>query len=617
MNYLSVENLKKSYGDRILFENITFGVRKGQKIAMVAKNGAGKSSLFKILAGIEGQDEGTVTFNSSIKTAYLPQEVVLDESKDILANLFLAENDLTKAIKFYEEALESNDTDLINEATLMMDQANAWDYESKAKQILGKLDIHNLKSDIKNLSGGQKKRIGLAKVLIMEPDFLMMDEPTNHLDLDMIEWLEDYFSKTAMTLLMITHDRYFLEVVCNEIIELENQQLYKYTGNFSYFLEKKAEREQQQAANLERTRNLLKRELAWVRTSPKARTTKSKYREDQFHVIKEKASINLDSDELKLQINTTRIGSKIIEFHKVGKSYPGLKLIDNLSYTFKRDEKLGIIGRNGSGKTTLLNMITGKDEPDKGKIVIGETVQFGYYNQKGMKFDEDMKVIDAVRKIADIIPLKGGKKITAEQMLERFLFPRSTQRNLIRKLSGGEKKRLFLLTILMTNPNFLILDEPTNDLDIFTLSVLEEYLMQFPGVLIIVSHDRYFMDKLVDHIFVLGKEGSIKDFPGNYSDWRTWSNKQVKITQPKEKKIAQPKKEKEKTKLSFNEKFEFENIEKDLPLLENKKSKLEEQLNSGEILDHEELSKLAKELGEIISEIDLKTDRWIELSEYL
>ena len=424
-----------------------------------------------------------------------------------------------------------------------------------------------------------------------------------------------------MTLLMITHDRYFLEVVCDEILELENKKLYKYTGNFSYYLEKKAEREEQEQATLDRSKNLLRRELQWVRSTPKARTGKSKYRQDQFHILKKKTQVKTDPDQLKLEINTQRLGSKIIEFHNVGKSFEDIQLFKNFDYTFKQRERIGIVGKNGTGKTTLLNLMTGKDNPSMGKVVIGDTVVFGYYNQKGMNIDTDKRVIDVVREIADVIPLKSGKKITAEQMLERFLFPRSMQRNFIYKLSGGERKRLFLLTVLMKNPNVLILDEPTNDLDIFTLSILEEYLQQFPGVLIIVSHDRYFMDKLVDHLFVLKRGETISDFPGNYSQWREQQNKLESKQKPKAKqKPAQSPKPKaqihQKTKLSFNEKYELEQLDKEIPELEEKKSTLEEKLNSGAVTDHEELTRLAEELGNLVDDLDKKSERWIELSEY-
>ncbi len=620
MNYLSVENISKSYSEITLFEDLTFGISKGQKVALVAKNGAGKSTLFKLLTNQEAPDSGRIVYNNDIKIGYLAQDSLMDESKTILENIFDASNEVTDAIRFYEKAVLENNEENLHKAYGLMDQFDAWDYESKAKQILGKLDITDLDKDVSKLSGGQKRRVALAKVLIEEPDFLLLDEPTNHLDLDMIEWLEEYFVKTSMTLLMITHDRYFLEVVCDEILELNNKQLYKYKGNFSYYLEKKSEREDLEQASKDKAQNLMRRELKWIRTQPKARGTKSKYRKEEFVGLKERATVDLTKDQMTLEINMERLGGKIVEMHRVQKAYGDIKILNKFDYTFKTRERVGFVGKNGVGKTTFLNLITGKDQPDAGKIVIGDTVKFGYYTQKGMNFNEDMKVIDAVREIADIIPLKSGKKITAEQMLERFLFPRSTQRNFIYKLSGGEKKRLYLLTVLMKNPNFLILDEPTNDLDIFTLSVLEDYLLQFPGVLMVVSHDRYFIDKLIDHILVFEGQGKVRDFPGNYSQLREAQIKEKKAAKkaaPDKPKPTKDRSNEPKTKLSFNEKYEFDQLEKEIPELEAKKKVMEEKLNSGEITDHKEMMKLANELGDLIADLDKKSDRWMELAEYL
>lgn len=619
MNILSVEHLTKSFGDRIIFEDLSFGIEQGQKVAIVAKNGAGKSTLLNILFDIEGPDSGTVTFNKSIKTGYLSQVHGLDEDKTVLENLVHADNEMTEAIKLYETALEDEDEALLQRATDEMDRTAAWDYDAKIKQVLTKMSITNLNQKVNLLSGGQKRRIALAKILVEEPDFVILDEPTNHLDLDMIEWLEKWLQNTSLTILMVTHDRYFLEVICDEILEMENETMYRYKGNFSYYLEKKAEREALEQTVKEKAQNLFKRELTWVRSTPKARTTKSKYREEKFSDIKKEALKNLDQDQLKLEINTTRMGGKIIELHKVSKAYGERVLIDKFSYVFKHKERLGLAGKNGSGKSTLLNLITGKDTPDSGKVVIGDTVQFGYYSQKGLKFNEEMKVIDVVREVADVIPLTKGKTISAEQMLERFLFPRSMHRNFVYKLSGGERKRLHLLRVLMANPNFLILDEPTNDLDIFTLSILEEYLMQFPGVLLIVSHDRYLLDKLTDHTLVIQDGGEIKDILGNYTEWREMELSREKKQKAEDKKAAAPKQnsktaDQSKTKLTFKEKYELDEINKAIPVLEAKKKELNEKLNSG-ISDHEELMKVSAEMGKVSNELDEKEMRWLELSE--
>ncbi len=620
MNILSVENLTKSFGDRIIFEDLNFGIEQGQKVAIVARNGAGKSTLLNILFDIEGADSGTVTFNKSIRVGYLSQVHGLDESKTVLENLLQAENEMTRAITAYEKALEGEDEVTLQRATDAMDQSSAWDYDSKIKQVLSKMSIANLNQVVSKLSGGQKRRIALARILVEEPDFVILDEPTNHLDLDMIEWLEKWLQNTSLTILMVTHDRYFLEVICDEILEMENEQMYRYKGNFSYYLEKKAEREELEQTVKEKAQNLFKRELTWVRSTPKARTSKSKYREEKFSDIKKEALKNLDQDKLSLEINTSRLGGKIVELHKVKKGYDDVVLIDQFSYVFKHKERLGLAGKNGSGKSTLLNMITGKGVPDGGKVVIGDTVKFGYYSQTGLRFNEEMKVIDVVREVADVIPLTKGKTITAEQMLERFLFPRSMQRNFVYKLSGGERKRLHLLRVLMANPNFLILDEPTNDLDIFTLSILEEYLMQFPGVLLIVSHDRYLLDKLTDHTLVIKKGGEIKDILGNYTEWRESELAREKLQRSQEKKLdaasksAQKSSDNAKTKLSFKEKFELDNLNKEIPKLEEKKKELNEKLNSG-ISDHEELMKVSAEMGKVSDELDEKEMRWLELSE--
>lgn len=617
-NYLSVEKISKRFGDKLIFENLTFGINKGQKVALVARNGTGKSTLFRILAGEDSADDGRVVFNNDIHISYLAQEHGLDTDATILDNLFSADNDMVRAIRRYELVLSRGEgQEELQKATDEMDRHSAWNYEATAKQILGQLDLHDLSREVHSLSGGEKRRVALARVLIEQPDFLLLDEPTNHLDLEMIEWLEDYLEKTAMTLLMVTHDRYFLEVVCDEILELDHGELYRYKGNFSYFLEKKAEREELAMANREKARNLMRRELVWIRTQPKARTTKSKYRQEQFTQVKKNATVKLEDDEMKIQLNPHRMGGKILELHKVSKAYGNKVLLNKFEYVFKRKESMGIVGPNGSGKTSLLNMITGKDTPDSGKVVLGETVVFGYYTQSGINFKAGQRVIEAVREIADVIPLKGGAKITAAQLLERFLFPRSMHHQYISKLSGGERKRLYLLCILMKNPNFLILDEPTNDLDIFTLSVLEEYLSDFPGCLIIVSHDRYFMDKLVDHVVVFEGEGKIRDIPGNYTAYRSKriqeEREAKKQNAPKVQETKAPSSRKQ-NKMGFKEKYEFEQLNKDLEKLEAKKVELEGQLSDA-ASNHEKIHAISAELGVVMNELEEKEMRWLELSE--
>ena len=618
MNYLSVENVSKRYGERLLFENVTFGILKGQKVALVAKNGTGKSTLFRVIMGDESPDTGSVAFNKGIRVSFLAQEHGLEESWNILDNLFTGDGPVPTAIREYEEALLADDGERLQKAMDRMDQLQAWDHEAKAKSILGKLNIHDLSRLVDTLSGGQKRRIALAKVLLEEPDLLLLDEPTNHLDLDMIEWLEDYLARAGMSLLMITHDRYFLEVICDEILEMDDQQLYRYKGNFSYFLEKKAEREANEMAQRDRARSLMKRELVWMRSTPKARTGKSKYRQGQFGEIKKAAKKVLEEDSLRLEINVERLGGKIVELHKVRKQLGEVKMLDGFQYVFKKGERMGIAGKNGTGKTTFLNLITQRLEPDGGKVVVGDTVKFGYYTQSGLKFKPGQRVIEVVREIADIIPLKSGKKITAEQMLERFLFPRKRHYEVVEKLSGGEQKRLHLLTVLMDNPNFLILDEPTNDLDIFALAALEEYLLQFTGVLVVVSHDRYFMDKLVDHMLVLHGNGEVNDILGNYTEWREQQRAQKAAAPPKPKAESKAKREKPegpKTKLSFNEKYEFEQLEKEIPVLEAKKAELEAEL--AEVAsDHEKLQAVSAQLGALVDELDTKSERWLELAEY-
>lgn len=616
MNYLSVEHISKSFGDRVLFEDLTFGIEKGQKVALVARNGAGKSTLFKILMGIETPDTGIISFNKEVRVGFLAQEHGLNDSLSILENVFNANNPMTRAIALYEKALENEgDLQVAHDA---MDQTGAWDYEAKVRQILGGLEIHDLDRIAGSLSGGQKRRIALAKVLIEEPDLVFLDEPTNHLDLDMIEWLEDFLNRSNMTIFMVTHDRYFLENITDEILEMENKSIYKYKGNFSYYLEKKAEREALEESTREKNLNLFKRELEWARKMPKARTTKSKSRMDSFEELKEKVRKTSDDDSLELEINISRLGSKIIELHKLRKTYGDTVILDGFDYVFKSGEKIGLVGRNGTGKSTFLNLLTNQIQPDGGKVIVGETIVYGYYSQNGIPLKDGQRVIEAIREVAEFIPLKKGKTITAAQMLERFLFPKHMHFNYIEKLSGGEKKRLQLLLLLMKNPNFMILDEPTNDLDVFTLSALEEYLMHYPGCLIIVSHDRYFLDKLVDHVFVLDGHGHVRDIVGSYSKFRETMDdmeKQQKIVVAEAAlEVKKEEKPKEKVKLSFKEKFEFDQLEKDIPVLEAEKAKLEAILNSG-ISDHAELLATSDKLGKVVEELDMKSLRWLELSE--
>ena len=620
MNYLSVENLTKSFGDRVLFDNLTFGIEKGQKVAFIAKNGTGKSTFLKILFGTEGYDSGTIAFRNGIKIGFLQQTPLFDENKTIHEILFTDETEVLQAIEEYNAAsADYEDTDRMNKAFERMETLNAWDYEARIKQVLGKLNIHNLHQKISELSGGQQKRVSLAQVLIENPDFVILDEPTNHLDVDMIEWLEKFLANDNRTILMVTHDRYFLERVCNEIIELDNKQLYKYKGNYAYFLQKKQEREEIQSANIDKAKNLYRKELEWMRRMPKARTTKAKYREDAFYDTKEKAHQKIDKSQVELEINMSRLGGKIIEMHHVRKSYGDHQIIDDFSYTFKKKERLGIVGKNGTGKSTFLNLITGKEAVTGGKINIGETIVFGYYSQMGMNLKEDKRVIEVIRDIAEFIPLTKGKKLSALQLLERFLFPKEQHYTYVSKLSGGEKKRLYLCTILMKNPNFLILDEPTNDLDIVTLNVLENFLEDYPGCLVIVTHDRYIMDKLVDHLFILEGEGQIKDFNGKYTDYQNYlqEKKELERLEKEDKKEVKSDHVKKDTvrKASYKEKTEFEKLEKDLLQLEERKEELSTLLLQNP--PQEEVMKITEEFGVIAQQIEEKTARWMELADIM
>ena len=615
MNYLSVENISKAYGERVLFENVSFGINKDQKIALIAKNGAGKSSLLKILIGQDTPDTGQLVSRKGLKIAFLSQEPALPEEVTIEDYIFQEENPILKVIQQYEHALEHPEDEVAyQKAFEAMERHEAWDFETQYKQILFQLKLTNLHLPIKHLSGGQRKRLALANVLISKPDLIFLDEPTNHLDLEMIEWLENFFAKEKMTLFMVTHDRYFLERVCNEILELDEGTLYSYKGNYTYFLEKKQQRLDQEQASQEKAKNLYVRELDWIRRQPKARTTKSKSRIDDFALIKEQAQKRRREHVVELEIAMQRLGSKIIELHNVVKKFPEKTILDRFSYVFKRGERVGIIGKNGTGKSTFLNLLTGKIAPDAGKIIIGETVQFGYYTQQGIEINPQEKVIDVIKKYGEYIPLLKGRTLSAAQLLERFLFDRKKQYDYVEKLSGGERKRLYLCTVLIQNPNFLILDEPTNDLDIVTLNVLEEFLLDYEGCLVIVSHDRYFMDKIVDHLFVFKGEGEVQDFPGNYSDYFTYEQSSVRET-PKEEKAPATKNSWRgaNSTLSQNEQRELSRLEKEIAQLEVQKATIEAHFTQ-EALSSEELQEQSQALSEVLTLLEEKSDRWLELS---
>lgn len=617
--FLQAENLSKRFGEQLLFENISFTIFEHQKIALIARNGAGKTTLMELLAGNDTPESGLITRTSDIRIAYLKQIPELDENLTVFEAVFQSGSEIVETIRNFELALRLNHKDDITKYTELMEHHHAWDYEVKVKQILTQLKITDYDQPISELSGGQKKRVALANVLINEPDVLMLDEPTNHLDLEMIEWLENYLEKTKITLFMVTHDRYFLDRVCNEILEMEGNTIYRHRGNYSYFLEKRQERMEATAAGVDKARNLLRTELEWSRRMPQARGTKSKYRMERVDDLKIKASQNLNENNIELSMNSSRIGNKILDLENISKSYDDLCLIKDFSYKFQRFEKVGIAGKNGTGKSTFLNIVTGNLQPDSGKIEIGQTIRFGYYQQTGIEFNPGDKVIDCVQKIAEVINFEDGRKLTASQLLTTFLFPPDTQYSFVEKLSGGEKRRLYLCTVLMTNPNFLILDEPTNDLDIMTLAVLEEYLRVFQGCVIIVSHDRYFMDKIVDHLFIFNGEGSIKDFPGNYSEWR---EKQLQEEQeekrnkkPEQKELPKPAKAKER-KLTFNEKKELEQLENDIEVLETEKAMINEELNSG-TLESNQLQEKSTRYVAITELLEEKEMRWLELSEWV
>jgi ATP-binding cassette subfamily F protein uup len=630
MNYLSVENLTKSFADRVLFSDLTFGIDQGQKVAIVAKNGTGKTTLLRCLMNLEQIDSGRIVYRNDIRVAFMEQSENIVDTQTILEAVFTHDLPEIQAVKKYNIAVKSGNEDLINSSFQEMTDLHAWDIEVKVNQILSVLKLDNTDLLISTLSGGQKKRVALAKVLISDADFLILDEPTNHLDLDMIEWLEEYLSKSNSTILMVTHDRYFLEVVCDTILEMEDQTIYKYKGNFSYYLEKKAERQEQLQSTIDKARNTFKKELDWIRRQPKARGTKQKARIENFQDVKKIASQRIDDDEVEIPVKMERLGSKIVELHKISKKFGNKVILNSFTYNFQRQERLGIVGNNGTGKSTFLNLLQQKIETDAGKVVIGDTVVFGYYSQDLIKVDENKRVIEVIRDIAEFIPLEKGRELSAAQFLEKFLFPRNMHFNYVYKLSGGEKRRLKLMTVLMSNPNFLILDEPTNDLDIFVMNVLEEYLRSFQGCLIVVSHDRYFMDKMVDHLFVFNGEGAITDIIGNYTEYRKQLEQNLKNSRDEQKGIKIEKSNEtiikateigeqiknSKRKLSFKEKAEFEKLEIDLEHLEAEK-KTQTEILSNSIATTEQIMSAGNRLSEIVKDLDEKTERWMELAEFV
>ncbi|MEG1748620.1 MAG: ABC-F family ATP-binding cassette domain-containing protein [Tannerellaceae bacterium] len=626
ISYLQVDGLTKSFGDLVLFENITFGIAQGQKVGLIAKNGAGKTTLLNIIAGKEDYDNGAVVFRSGIRVSYLEQAPHYPDGLSVMQACFYSPNETIRLIAEYEEAMRSGDHSNLEHILLRMDNEKAWDYEQKAKQILSQLKITDFDQKVEQLSGGQLKRVALANVLITEPELLILDEPTNHLDLEMTEWLEGYLSRQNMSLLMVTHDRYFLDRVCNEIVEIDRQQIYQYKGSYNYYLEKRGERMEALNAETDRASNLLRKELEWMRRQPQARGTKAKYRIDAYYELEKKAQQPKDAGNVSLDIKASYIGSKIFEAEHVCKRYGDVRIVEDFNYVFSRYEKLGIVGNNGTGKSTFIKMLMGEVAPDSGHFDVGETVRFGYYSQDGLQFDEQMKVIDVVQDIAEFIDLGDGKMMGVTQFLNYFLFTPEKQHSFVYKLSGGEKRRLYLCTILMRNPNFLVLDEPTNDLDIVTLNVLEEYLRSFRGCLIVISHDRYFMDKVVDHLLVFRGQADIKDFPGHYTQYREWKETQDQLEKEAEAQRTRslsPTPEKsphaatteQKKKLTFKERKEFEALEAEIPLLEAEKAELEKAMSSG-TLTNELLMEKSSRIAIVMDEIDEKTMRWLELSEW-
>ncbi len=628
MIHLQIEGLTKSFGDRVLFSDISFGLSEGERVGLIAKNGTGKTTLLNIIAGDESYDAGTIIFRNDLRVGYLRQLPVFDPETTVLQACLSADSEVAQTVREYELALLHNDTSRLELLITRMEQFKAWDYEQRVKQILSRLKINDFEQPMGQLSGGQQKRVALANVLIAEPDLLILDEPTNHLDLDMTEWLEEYLAHSRVSLLMVTHDRYFLDRVCNRIVELDARALYSYKGNYSYYIEKRQERIEAHNAEVDRANNLLRTELNWIRRQPQARGSKAKYRIDAFHELEEKARRAKVEENITLAVKSSYIGSKIFEIKHLCKSFGDKKILDDFSYTFARYEKVGIVGNNGTGKSTFIKMLIGLLPPDSGTIDRGETVRFGYYSQEGIQFDNQKKVIDAVRDIAEEISTGDGKKLSASQFLQHFLFTPETQYNYIYKLSGGEKRRLYLCTVLMSNPNFLVLDEPTNDLDIVTLNLLEDYLTHFKGCVIVVSHDRYFMDKVVDHVWAFEGDGRIKDFPGSYTDYRRWKSereseeKRALSAKSADKPTQKPEKTSDtaqasqRRRLTFKEKKEFEALDEAIPRLEAEKAALEADLSSG-TLSATQLQEKSLALSRLMEELDEKSMRWLELGEWV
>jgi ATPase components of ABC transporters with duplicated ATPase domains len=622
-SFLQIDNLSKRFGDLVLYENISFGIAQGQKIGLIARNGAGKTTLLNIISGKEGVEEGSVVFRNDLRTGYLEQSPAYPEGLTVLQACFYSQNEIVRLIAEYESALLSNDTKALEEILPRMEHEKAWDYERKAKQILSQLKITDFEQKVETLSGGQLKRVALANILILEPELILLDEPTNHLDLEMIEWLEGYLKRSTISLLMVTHDRYFLDEVCNEIIEIDNKQIYSYKGNYSYYLDKRAERMETMQATIDHANNLLRKELDWMRRQPQARATKAKYRIDAFYELEKKAKQKQDDKSVSLNVKSSYIGSKIFEAEHVSKSFGEIRIVEDFNYIFARYEKLGIVGDNGTGKSTFIKMLIGEVQPDSGSFIIGETVRFGYYSQEGLQFDENMKVIDVVQDIAEYITLGNGKSLSVSQFLNHFLFAPEKQHDYVHKLSGGEKRRLYLCTVLMRNPNFLVLDEPTNDLDIATLNVLEDYLADFKGCVIVISHDRYFTDKVVDHILVFHGNADVQDYPGNYTQYRLWKTQRDKeesvrvVTsgnEPSTSGKSNYRQPSDKKKLTYKEQKELEALDMEIPALETEKKSIEDAMNSGS-LSIDELNVKSSRIGELINEIEEKTMRWLELSE--
>ncbi|MCB0618976.1 MAG: ABC-F family ATP-binding cassette domain-containing protein [Saprospiraceae bacterium] len=622
MNYLSLENVTKTYGDKILFRDVNLQIGRGQKVALVAKNGTGKTTLLRVIAGLEGGEgeNHRVFLHRDIRVGYLEQEPTFEPHWTVIETVFASDNPLIRAIQRYEWALLHPDQPEELQASLVeMDDLKAWDFEARIKEILFKLNITDLEQTVGTLSGGQVKRLALAKLLIDEPEFLILDEPTNHLDLDMVEWLEEYLDRPNLTLFIVTHDRYFLERVCDTIVELDRGTLYKYSGSYSDFLEKKFTRQENQAVEVEKARKLMTKELEWIRRMPKARGTKAKARVDAFEEIKDKASRKVQQQEIQIDIKGARLGSKILELHDISKRFDELRIVDGFTYKFKKKERVGIVGKNGVGKTTFLQLLTKEIRPDTGKVVVGETVQFGYYTQEGINLKEDKRVIDVITDIAEFIPLEKGQKLTATQLLDRFLFSKQQQQVYVSQLSGGERRRLHLLTVLMQNPNFLILDEPTNDLDILALNVLEDFLMDFPGCVVIVTHDRYFMDKIVDHLFIFEGDGRIRDFNGKYLEYREIQKEEEREERRQERAASdKPAKSKpvlpEATGLTLEERKELKRLEKEIDKLETRKKEINERFHSNQ-LSLSEIEELSAELGQLHEQLEAREMRWMELAD--